>query len=1250
MKAPDPSATSSASLIDSNGEGAQRAGRLPTGRVRIFGACALLAFIATVGAYLQPVREDSLQPMAAWQWGLYPIERNGIFRSSDTELRLNNVFLQPDGETAWLVGKAGSAERTNAVILQSGDGGESWDSVFDQTEAGQAAGSAPTQTFSQAVTTPEPSATPDTAPTQDDSKAEPAQIQAQMELKQALDAGSAKGDGSGIPNAAAQTAQQQTAAASPKDDASNAAQAPVQDPLETAPSPDAARGSGLNSIAMLPDGKRGWAVGDDGLILRTEDGGTTWTPDESITRADLLDVAFSQEGAIGWVVGDDGTILLENPGNGWVAPTSPTRERIGSLAILPDGRATALAIDCTLIPLPALQAVTVWKEPGCYKVAALGNGGDFVVAAGSTLFRVSREGMFQAAVVPVTGDAIESAAFSADGQTGWISTLHGRILSSADAGATWQERYKQGSDRINRIATDNSGRRVLALGAAGIVSSGDGGETWHQPEYRRYPAPWLYGSWLCIFAAGFLSVRREEKALEDQLDEAVAPEIEADAPARRLADDRLAFKPVIETLAKFLRNTGTKPPLTITIDGEWGSGKTSMMRMLQGELRSLGFPTVWFNPWHHQKEDVMLAALVQHIRTEGLPFLLHPRGLRFRQRLILGRIRTRPFCTALIVMGLLTPVLYFLRHQLDDPVDYFRHIITPAVDLLAALIPPRPDSVGKITESLTNPGLWLTVSFVIASFFLVNGLRAFPLSPAALLATINSKFSTQSAENQTDYRRRFGDTFAMVTAALSPRPMVIFIDDLDRCLPEKALETLEATNYLASSGQCFIVLGMARTRVERLIGLASEKLAAEMADSEGSESRRVQKEADLQRELRRSYARRYLEKLVQLNVRVPSSDAKNLMSLLNAEANAAEAAKRPDPLRLLRRGWTLGGFLVVLGAAAACAYALAAFNWPALETPAPTLVQTEPANPAAAPSSNPVDTVGTTLTPSTPTTQVSAAPEATGSGIAYWPIALLVGVFVYLLYRMNLTEEAPINETPYYLRAIADWNGVVVSRQRSPRSVKLFGNLARYSAMMLLEPEQRHKLVARPKPLLGSNRAKPPEPGAVVPPVEPPSRARERDCVAVALASIYHVRPDILDGGSSILGADWEAVLAAVRDGDELRYRQRLIEMQALLESRATGQAANGGAAPLPPRDDEVASAERQVLADPELREELLRLRSRRDAVEVIAETLARLPDYYGAWPPSEEILQRFRLFVMGSVQVERSEESPTAPPTSASA
>jgi len=41
--------------------------------------------------------------------------------------------------------------------------------------------------------------------------------------------------------------------------------------------------------------------------------------------------------------------------------------------------------------------------------------------------------------------------------------------------------------------------------------------------------------------------------------------------------DSLGFEPYVTAIAEFLLNEQTKPPLTLSIEGEWGSGKSSVI-------------------------------------------------------------------------------------------------------------------------------------------------------------------------------------------------------------------------------------------------------------------------------------------------------------------------------------------------------------------------------------------------------------------------------------------------------------------------------------------------------------------------------------------------------------------------------------------------------------------------------------------------------------------------------------------------
>ena len=83
--------------------------------------------------------------------------------------------------------------------------------------------------------------------------------------------------------------------------------APVASARPPVPFDDAA----VHAVQFV-DGSEGWAVGDDGVIWHSIDGGANWERQKSGTRASLRAVHF-QSPYTGWAVG-----RLDQPGGGSV--------------------------------------------------------------------------------------------------------------------------------------------------------------------------------------------------------------------------------------------------------------------------------------------------------------------------------------------------------------------------------------------------------------------------------------------------------------------------------------------------------------------------------------------------------------------------------------------------------------------------------------------------------------------------------------------------------------------------------------------------------------------------------------------------------------------------------------------------------------------------------------------------------------------------------------------------------------------
>jgi formylglycine-generating enzyme required for sulfatase activity len=278
------------------------------------------------------------------------------------------------------------------------------------------------------------------------------------------------------------------------------------------------------------------------------------------------------------------------------------------------------------------------------------------------------------------------------------------------------------------------------------------------------------------------------------------PIILHDEPLRDSDTAHFHFDDFAITLARLIADKGTRTPLTIGVSGAWGSGKTTLLKRVRKMLdnpvadgkhqfagttppeRFRACKTVWFNAWKYRQEDELLAALVR----------------RIVQSMKKGKFLEK------------------LNAVLEDPEQ-------PSYDFPAMFLNSLKVDFGVVG-----------VQFNPDKFKLESPIK----SHAAFFDHFDEAFERLLAlwvhgkpEKEIDETRG---------------AMVVFIDDLDRCLPDKTVQVLEAIKLFVDKKGCIFVLGADTGIVQDAVKkyYADKSLTGENADD-------------------------YLEKVIQLRFNLP---------------------------------------------------------------------------------------------------------------------------------------------------------------------------------------------------------------------------------------------------------------------------------------------------------------------------------------------------------------------------------------------
>jgi photosystem II stability/assembly factor-like uncharacterized protein len=243
----------------------------------------------------------------------------------------------------------------------------------------------------------------------------------------------------------------------------------------------------LEGVAFC-DLNHGWVVGQAGLILETSDGGHTWLIQDSGISADLYAVAFS-DSRHGWAVGQavedagagaSGTILAtRDGGTTWTAQAAGVINWLQSVSCADDDHAWAVGPDGVLATTNGGVTWNAQFTRSCGDVAFTDASHGWATSWGSGSFSATADAgthwTTQNSGVSFLG---RTSVATCDPNHAWVVGAYGTIAATIDGGASWSAQSSGlSTDLLGVDFVDDSHGWAVGYGGTILVTA-DGGAAW----------------------------------------------------------------------------------------------------------------------------------------------------------------------------------------------------------------------------------------------------------------------------------------------------------------------------------------------------------------------------------------------------------------------------------------------------------------------------------------------------------------------------------------------------------------------------------------------------------------------------------------------------------------------------------------------------------------------------------------------------------------------------------------------------
>jgi len=240
------------------------------------------------------------------------------------------------------------------------------------------------------------------------------------------------------------------------------------------------QGNHLQVVQFL-DQNVGWAVGWLGTILKTTNGGDSWSMQNSATTENLYSIHFSDANH-GWAVGPNGTIVhTSDGGNVWIMQNSGTQNSLHAVYFADDSHGWIIGRYGMI--LHTTDGGTTWTQQNSGSAnwlisvyfPDLNNG--WITGESGIVLHTNNGG--NTWVIQNSGtNSWLSSVFFINSTHGWLAGSPGIIRTTSDAGVTWTGQASGTSEELRNIQFLNNSEGWIVGNNGTFLKTSDGGNVW----------------------------------------------------------------------------------------------------------------------------------------------------------------------------------------------------------------------------------------------------------------------------------------------------------------------------------------------------------------------------------------------------------------------------------------------------------------------------------------------------------------------------------------------------------------------------------------------------------------------------------------------------------------------------------------------------------------------------------------------------------------------------------------------------